>query len=91
VGLGIFTVFGLQSNGTYSDLQRACGSSPCPPGHESQISRGRSEQTTANVGLVVFGVGAAAAVTLWVLSSPKSSTKAAVAAGPSFVGLRGGF
>lgn len=100
VGLGLFTVFGIKANGTYSDLESACNGGPCPPGHEADISRGRTEQTVANVGLGVFAVGTIAAVTLWVLSSPKSAepktgaapkTTARLLAGPSFVGLQGGF
>jgi hypothetical protein len=95
VGLGIFTIFGVKANGTYSDLDKACNSGPCPPGHESEISDGRTQQTTANIGLAVFVVGAAAGVTLWVvMSTPKSKTTAPTArleAGPSFVGLRGAF
>jgi hypothetical protein len=94
VGLAMFTFFGLKSNSTYSNLQSACNNGPCPPGHESDISDGRTQQTLANVGLAVFVVGAAATVTLWVLGRPDSKSaapSAALAAGPSFVGLRGGF
>jgi hypothetical protein len=92
VGVGLFTVFGLEANGAYSELKSACNSGPCPPGHEAQISHGRSEQTLANVGLVVGLVGAAATVTLWVLSTPKSSPASArVDVGPSFTGIRGTF
>lgn len=94
VGLGVFAFFGLKANGTYSDLEKACNNGPCPPGHEAEISDGRTQQTLANVGLAVFAVGAAATVTLWVVSTPKSSTtgsSARIDAGPSFLGLRGAF
>lgn len=101
-GLVTFVVAGLMSNGTYSDLEAACGSKACPSGHEDDISKGRTQQTIANVGLGVFVVGAAASVTLFVLSSSKSTDAAAPAqgshrpgprftAGPSFVGLEGAF
>jgi hypothetical protein len=92
VGLGIFAFFGLKANSTYSDLEQACNEGPCPPGHDGQISEGRSQQTIANVGLAIFAIGAATGVTLWVLSTPKSKTASArVDVGPSFVGLRGAF
>jgi hypothetical protein len=98
VGLGMFAFFGLKANSSYSDLQAACGNGPCPPGHESAISDGRTEQTVANIGLAVFVVGAAATATIWVLSAPKktggSGTAKATArldVGPSFTGLRGAF
>lgn len=94
-GLVTFFVAGAMSNGTYSDLEKACGSRPCAPGHEGDISAGKTEQTIANVGLVVFVVAGAAGVTLFMLGGPKKSGPAAasarVTAGPSFVGLQGGF
>ena len=98
-GLATFTVAGLLSNGTYSDLEQACGGErACPPGHEDDISTGKTQQTIANVGLVVFVLGAAGAVTLWVLSSPSKSTTAAtskvvtrVVTRGTFVGLEGSF
>lgn len=95
-GLVTFVIAGAMSNGTYSDLEAACGSRPCPPGHESDISAGKTEQTIANVGLAVFVVSAAASVTLFVLSTPKKPAVAATAsarvtAGPTFVGLQGAF
>jgi hypothetical protein len=94
-GLATFAVAGVMANGTYSKLKDACGSAPCPPGHQSDIEAGKTQQTFANVGLVVFGVAALASVTLFVVSMPKkSATSAATArftAGPSFVGLKGDF
>ena len=96
VGLGMFTIFGLKANGTYSDLKSACNDGPCPPGHESDISAGKTQQTIANVGLVVGVLGAAAGVTLFVLSMPKKNAEPAppaawVTVGPSSVALEGAF
>jgi hypothetical protein len=96
VGLATFAIAGVMANGTYSDLKSACGSSPCPPGHESDISAGKTQQTFANVGLVVFALSAAATATLFFVTSPKKSSSPAAAsarvtAGPSFVGLQGAF
>jgi hypothetical protein len=95
VGLGMFVVEGAMANASYSDLQNACGSKPCPPGHESAISAGKTQQTIANVGLGIFVVAAATSVTLFVIGSPKKTPAAAasarITAGPSFVGLQGAF
>lgn len=96
VGLGTFFIAGAMANGTYSNLEDACGAGPCPPGHESDIEAGKTEQTFANVGLVVFALSAAATVTLFVITSPnKTSSPAAasarITAGPSFAGLQGAF
>jgi hypothetical protein len=96
-GLVTFFVAGAMANGTYSDLEKACGAGPCPPGHEGDVSAGKTQQTFANVGLVVFGVAGAACVTLYVLGAPKknaatgATASARVTAGPTFVGLQGSF
>jgi hypothetical protein len=92
-GLATFAIAGTLANGTYSDLEQVCGEKPCPPGHEDEISRGKTQQTFANVGLGVFIVGAAAAVTLFVVGTPRSSSKAAarLQIGPGYAGLRGAF
>ena len=94
-GLVTFVVAGALANGSYSDLEKACGSGPCPAGHEGDISAGRAQQTLANVGLAVVAVAGAASVTLFILGAPKKSDRAAASArltaGPSFVGLQGGF
>lgn len=93
-GLATFTIAGLLANGTYGDLRDACGAGPCPLGHQDDIDRGRTQQTVANVGLAVFAVAGAAAVTTFVLSRPKTphaGTTVAGVAGPAFVGLRGSF
>jgi hypothetical protein len=91
LGLGTFLVAGALANGTYSDLEKACGTGPCPPGHEDDISSGKTQQTIANIGLVVFGVAAATSVTLFVVGSKKSSPRAAFDVGPGFVGTHGAF
>lgn len=96
VGLGLFTVFGIMANGTYSNLEKACPNGPCPPGHAADISEGRTQQTVANIGLAVFVIGAAAGVTLWAVSAPSSkgrapSRSARATASPTFVGFQGVF
>jgi len=97
VGLATFAAFGLLANGTYSDLQQECGGEKaCPPGHKDEISRGKTQQTIANVGLVFFLIGGASAVTLFVLSKPSGDATARanatrVVARGSSLGLEGSF
>jgi hypothetical protein len=93
VGVGAFVVFGLKSNSTYSDLDAACKSGPCPPGRQDDIDSGRTDQTIANVGLAVGLTAAAASAALFVFSSrsSKSSARARLDVGPSFVGVHGAF
>lgn len=67
VGLTMFAIAGAMSNGTYSDVKTACGSSPCPPSQAGLVSRGQREQTVANVGLVLGLIGVAAGATFLVL------------------------
>jgi hypothetical protein len=91
VGVATFAVFGLMTNATYDDLQSQCHG-PCPAGvGGSEISKGKTQQTVADVGLAVGLVGAAAAVTLFVLSLPTKSDIVALVAGPTWMGARGEF
>ncbi len=92
-GLAMFAIFGLMDNSTFSDLQSSCPNGACPPSKQDEVSSGRTQQTLANVGLVVGAVGVATGATLFVLSLPKSSSSPAPATGlvvaPGFVGVRG--
>lgn len=94
-GLVTFVVAGVLANGTYGDLQQKCGTNACPPSDGSEISRGKTEQTIANVGLVFGVLGAGVGVTLYVLSMPKSNgTTAATVSpvlSPSWAGVKGTF
>jgi hypothetical protein len=93
LGLATFAVFGLMSKSTYDDLKSTCGDAPCPEDRRDDVSSGKTQQTIANIGLVVGAVGLAAGVTLFVLSTPSKSGAAAarVEVGPSFIGMRGRF
>jgi hypothetical protein len=91
-GLALFTVFGLMDNATFSDLQSACTHNVCPPSKQAEIDSGRTQQTVANVSLVVGAVGVAAGATLFVLSlSPKSPAGPAtgLVVAPGYLELRG--
>jgi hypothetical protein len=89
-GVATFAIFGLMSNSVYSDLQSACHPG-CPPDKRGEVSRGRMEQTVANIGLGAGLVGLAAGATLWFLSVPQDtrSSGAALVLAPAYVGLRG--
>jgi hypothetical protein len=90
VGLLTFTIAGIMAHSTYSDLQNSCGAS-CPPSKADEISSGKTQQTVANVGLVVGLVGVAAGATLFVLSLHHDAPgpSAALVVGPTWMGVRG--
>jgi len=89
-GLLTFAVSGLLARSTYDDLQSRCGGH-CPPDKAGEIASGKTEQTVANVGLVLGVLGAAAGATLFVLSMPKSGPAPATAlvVSPAWIGVRG--
>jgi hypothetical protein len=91
-GLLTFAIFGLLEKSTYSGLQTDCPNHVCPSSKFSDVSTGQTQQTVANIGLIVGAVGVAAGATLFVLSLPKSSassSSASLVVAPSFIGLRG--
>jgi hypothetical protein len=91
VGIVTFAVFGLMSNATYNDLTTQCHG-PCPTGYgASEVSKGKTQQTVADVGLAVGLVGVAAAVGLFVMSLPTKSDNVAIVAGPTWMGVKGEF
>lgn len=96
-GLATFGIFAVLAKGTYDDLNNTCHGGPCPPDKTGEISSGKTQQTVANVGLVVGAVGVAAGVTLFVLSMPKSepattaASTTALVVGPGWAGLQGRF
>jgi hypothetical protein len=92
VGFVTLAVAGIASNNTYSNLQNECHGACAPgSGHDSEISQGSTEQTIADVGLVVGLVGATAAVTLFVMSLPPKNDRVSVTVGPRWVGIQGEF
>jgi len=90
-GLVTFGIFALLAQSTYNDLSSACHGGPCPPDKSGEISSGQTQQTAANVGLVVGLVGVATGVTLFFVSTPKddSAPRAGLGVAPGWVGLRG--
>jgi hypothetical protein len=94
-GFVMFAVAGSMSKSTYSTLEKECGAGPCPASRAGEISSGRTQQTLANVGLIVGAVGVATGATLIVLSMGKSKSAPAattgLVVGPGYVGLNGTF
>jgi hypothetical protein len=93
VGLVTFAVAGIMARSAYDDLNGACGSGGlCPASKSGEISAGKSEQTVANVGLVLGIAGAVAGATLFAVSlshGARTSSGAALVVSPTFVGVRG--
>lgn len=94
-GFVMFAVAGSMSKSTYSTLEKDCGGGPCPASRADDISAGKTQQTLANVGLVVGAVGVAAGATLLVLSLGKSKSAPApttgLVVGPGYLGVNGRF
>jgi hypothetical protein len=94
-GFIMFAVAGSMSQSTYDSLEKECGSGPCPTSRADDISSGKTQQTLANVGLVIGAVGVAAGATLFVLSLKKSKSAPAATTGlvigPGYTGLNGTF
>lgn len=88
-GLLLFAIEGSMANSTFADLEGACPDRRCPSDRQSDIDRGRQQQTLANVGLVLGVVGLGAGTALYVLDLGASRTQVAV--GPTGAVLRGSF
>ena len=105
VGLGLGTVFMLQSSSKRSEADDLCGSGDCPPENREEITALDSDaDSAATIGIIGFaagGLGIATGVTLLVLSSGSSSERSAkkVPDGPRLapyvgkhtVGIQGSF
>jgi hypothetical protein len=87
LGLITFAVAGSMSNSTYSDLESTCGGARSCANAQAHddISRGKTQQTIANIGLVVGVIGVAAGVTLFVISRGDSKSNARASAHAEFV------
>jgi len=95
-GFITFAVAGSMSNSTFDKLKENCGSGPCPQSFAGDVDKGKTQQTVANVGLIVGAVGVAAGATLFVLSLRGKKTESeqpqtALMIGPGSLGLRGSF
>jgi hypothetical protein len=107
VGLGVGTIFGLGANSKYAEANDITNDNAnCPPSGPCELPAplfdkreqlgkdGDSAKTLSLVGFVVGGVGVAAGVTLFVLSSKKEQPAAAKVEpylGVGHLGVRGSF
>lgn len=98
VGLGLGTVFLVQSAGSRSDADDLCTlpNGACDRRLQSQVDAldddADSQATLGVVGLAVGGVGLAAGVTLLILSSQQAKTASVVPwIGPNSAGIAGRF
>jgi hypothetical protein len=68
-GIAVFTVAGLMAKSTFNRMSDVCGSAGCSDAAQlAEIDKGRSQQTFANIGLVVGLVGLSAGATMIILS-----------------------
>lgn len=94
-GLAIFTVFGLMNQSTYETLEKRC-SNGCGPSDQDEVDEGKTQQTVANIGLIVGAVGLAAAGTLVIVvlatdDGPPDTASARLRVGPSGASFDGTF
>lgn len=90
-GVATFAIFGLMAKGTHDDLASRCPNGACPNDPASDVNKGKSQQTVANIGLVVGVVGIAAGVTLFVLEPKSTAPSMSAAIGPGRLSLEGKF
>ncbi len=94
-GFAMFAAEGAASKSTYSSLEKTCGSNGGCGTHDvsSDISKGKSQQTIANVGLGLGIAGVATGTTLIVLGVRKKSSapQTGLVVGPGYVGYDGTF
>ncbi len=96
-GFLTFIIAGIAANGTYGDLQDACPNGRCSSNQQDAISRGKTQQTIANIGLVFGVLGAGAGVALYVISMPPKQdattppASAALRVGPTGAFVQGRF
>jgi hypothetical protein len=91
VGLITAVVAGVMAQSTYGDLGTACHNGPCPAGKADEISSGRTQETIANVGIVVGALGLATGGVLFYLAGKAagpSGNSAALVVGPGSLALR---
>jgi hypothetical protein len=93
-GLAVFAITGAMTKSTYDDLSKQCSAGCTDSAHKNDIDRGKTLQTTANVSLIIGGVGLAASGALLYLGytgKHESNVTVAVAPGVAAVGYGGRF
>lgn len=99
-GMVMFAVGGAMSSSTFSELEDKCGTRCSDHSNDELIDDGKTQQTVANVGLVVGSVGLAASATFFILAAtvkPKAAKTGelepsiGVDIGPTWAGVHGSF
>lgn len=80
VGFGLFAVFGALSSSTASDLDECAPQ--CPDSLREDADAGKTQQTVANVGLIVGATGMVAAGTIWLVDALTAESPAEEGDGP---------
>jgi hypothetical protein len=89
-GVATFAVFGSMAKSKANELDEC--SPHCPESLRSTADEGKRNQTIANIGLVVGGLGLASAIGLYFLQSSDSQERSVdVAVAPNGLLLRGSF
>jgi hypothetical protein len=101
-GMTMFGVSGSMSKSTFDKLKTECGGERACPDHthDSEIDKGRSQQTIANVGLAIGAVGLAASAGLFIGAAVSGKSKKSddhatfhvePQIGPGYAGVAGSF
>lgn len=95
-GFAVFTVFGLMNQSSFDALEQRCAGGCSQADIQDDVDEGKTQQTVANIGLVVGAVGVAAAATFLVieLTDDDGATTAGgtrLRVGPGSVGAAGSF
>jgi hypothetical protein len=90
-GLITAVVAGAMAQSTYGDLGSTCHNGACPASKAGEISSGKSQETIANVGLVVGLLGIGTGAVLFFVGKPSapSGTAAVLAIGPGSIAVQG--
>lgn len=94
VGLGAFAVLGAMSRSSYDEAAGMCDAAVCDKDPAEIVLAGKKQQRLANVGLVVGGLAAAAALTIVLMDGSIEEgppTSVSIAIYPSGITLQGSF
>jgi hypothetical protein len=93
-GLVTFVVFGALNDSTFHDLESACPNGRCPPERSDDVSKGKTQQSIANVGLGAAIVGGGISGLLFFTAAERERRENAVVTGspaPRLTGVDVGF
>ncbi len=91
-GLATFAIAGSLARSSYNTLEDSCHDRLCAPEMADEITKGKTQQAIANLGLGIGLAGIATSVTMYFLGGekkPARDSSTAVVVSPGFVGIRG--